>query len=57
MEKGMKFNLEKTLKELKPYRERKTAVDPKQACLLVIDLQNYFKRIAQPVFGNIFRTE
>lgn len=51
----MKIDLEKTLKELKPYRERKTAVDPKQACLLVIDLQNYFKRIVQPVFENILK--
>jgi len=51
----MKLDLEKTLKELKPYRERKALVDPKQACLLVIDLQNYFKRIAQPVFRNILR--
>jgi isochorismate hydrolase len=51
----MKFDLEKILKELKPYRERKAAVDPEQACLLVIDLQNYFKRIAQPVLGNILK--
>jgi len=55
MEKRIKVDLQKTLKELKPYRERKAAVDPKQACLLVIDLQNYFKRIAQPVLKNILR--
>ncbi len=55
MEQKMKLDLEKTLKELKPYRERKTVINPKQACLLVIDLQNYFKRIAQPVLGNILK--
>jgi isochorismate hydrolase len=51
----MKLDLEKILKELKPYRERKVAVDPKHATLLVIDLQNYFKRIAQPVLRNILK--
>jgi isochorismate hydrolase len=55
MEKKMKLGLEKTLKELKHYRERKAAVDPERACLLVIDLQNYFKQIAQPVLGNILK--
>ena len=51
----MKLDLEKILKELKSYRERGVAVDPKHATLLVIDLQNYFKRIAQPVLGNILK--
>lgn len=51
----MKFDLEKFLKELKPYRERKALVDPKHAVLLVIDMQNYFAQIAQPVLGNILK--
>lgn len=51
----MKLDLEKLLKELKPYRSRKATIDPEQACLLVIDLQNYFHQIVQPVFGNILR--
>ena len=55
MEKGMKLDLEEILKELKPYRERKAAVDLKRACLMVIDLQIYFNRIVQPVLGNILR--
>ena len=49
----MKLNLQKILKELKPYRERKALVDPKHAALLVIDLQTYFQQIVQPVLGNI----
>jgi isochorismate hydrolase len=55
MEKEMKIDLDKTLKELKPYRERNATVNPEQAALLAIDLQNYFKRIAQPVLGNILK--
>lgn len=51
----MKSDLEKLLKELKPYRERKAGVDPERAALLAIDLQNYFKRIARPVLGNILK--
>lgn len=51
----MKLELEKFLKELKPYRERKAAIDPKHAALLVIDMQNFFHRIAQPILGNIQR--
>lgn len=51
----MKLDLERFLKELKPYRTRKATIDPKQACLLVIDLQNYFNQIVQPVLGNILR--
>lgn len=43
------------LEELKPYRARKATVDSKQACLLVIDLQNYFKQIVQPVLNNILK--
>jgi isochorismate hydrolase len=49
----MKLDLEKTLKELKPYRERRARIDPKHSALLVIDLQNYFRQIVQPVLGNI----
>jgi len=51
----MKLSPDKMLEELKPYRARKAAVDPKQACLLVIDLQNYFKQIVQPVLKNILK--
>ena len=49
----MKRDLEKILKELKPYRERRARIDPKHSALLVIDLQNYFQQIVQPVLGNI----
>ena len=49
----MKLDLEKILKELKPYRERKAMIDPEHAALLVIDMQNYFGQIVQPVLGNI----
>lgn len=49
----MKLDLEKILKELKPYRERKAFVNPKHAALLVIDLQNYFQQIIQPILKNI----
>lgn len=51
----MKLDHEKVLKELRPYRERKAAVDPERAALLAIDLQNYFQRIAQPILGNVLR--
>jgi nicotinamidase-related amidase len=51
----MKLDLEKILKELKPYRERKAQIDPQHCTLLAIDLQNYFDRIAQPVLKNIVR--
>ncbi len=49
----MKLDLEKILKELKPYRERKAVVNPKHAALLVIDMQKYFHQIVQPVLRNI----
>jgi isochorismate hydrolase len=51
----MKFELEKILKELKPYRERKARIDPRHCALLAIDMQNYFQRIAQPILKNILR--
>jgi nicotinamidase-related amidase len=51
----MKLDLEKVLRELKPYRERKAVIDPGRACLFVIDMQNYFKKIIPPVLGNILR--
>src|SRR4030066_304174 len=41
----MKLDLEKILKELGPYRERKAMVDPKHAAFLVIDIQNFFHKI------------
>lgn len=51
----MKLDLEKILKEIKSYRERKAIVDPNHAALLVIDMQNFFLRIAKPILGNILR--
>lgn len=51
----MKIVLEKILEELRPYRERKGRPCPGQTVLLVIDLQNYFRKIAQPVLGNILK--
>jgi len=51
----MKLDLEKILKELKPYRERKAMVDPEQAALLVIDMQNFFQRIVRPILKNVMR--
>jgi isochorismate hydrolase len=41
------------LKELKSYRERRARIDPKHSALLVIDLQNYFRQIVQPVLEDI----
>jgi nicotinamidase-related amidase len=55
VEKEMKLDLEKILKELEPYRERRTKIIQKHAALLVIDMQNFFHRIVQPVLGNILR--
>ncbi len=49
----MKLDLENILKELKPYRERKAEIDSRHAALLVIDLQNFFRRIIRPVLENI----
>ena len=46
----MKIDLERLLKKLKPYRERGARVDPKHAAFLVINIQNYFYRIVQPIF-------
>jgi nicotinamidase-related amidase len=51
----MKLDLEKILKELKSYRERKAQIDLQHCALLAIDMQNYFRRIAQPVLKNILR--
>ncbi len=51
----MKLDLEKILKELKPYRERKAMVDSEHAALLVIDMQNYFRRIVRPILKNLLR--
>jgi len=51
----MKLDLEKILKELKPYRERKGMADPEHAALLVIDMQNFFRRIVRPILKNVLR--
>ena len=51
----MKLDLEKILKELKPYRARKAMVDPEHAALLVIDMQNFFSRIVRPILKNLLR--
>jgi len=51
----MKLDLEKILKDLKPYRERKAMVDPEQAAILVIDMQNFFRRIVNPILKNLLR--
>jgi len=51
----MKLDLEKILKELAPYRDRKAMVDPEHAALLVIDMQNFFQRIVQPLLKNLLR--
>jgi isochorismate hydrolase len=51
----MKLDLEKILKELKPYRERKAMVAPEHAALLVIDMQNFFRRIVRPILKNLGR--
>jgi len=51
----MNLDLEKILKELEPYRERKVEVHPKHAALLAIDLQNYFHRIVQPILKNLLK--
>ncbi len=51
----MKLDLERILKELKPYRKRKVQIDFQHCALLAIDMQNYFYRIAQPVLKNILK--
>jgi isochorismate hydrolase len=53
MENRMKLDLQQILRELEPYRERKSKIDLKHAALLVIDMQNFFHRIIQTVLGNI----
>jgi nicotinamidase-related amidase len=52
----MKLDLQRILKELEPYQERKARIDLKHVALLVIDMQEFFRRIIQPVLGNILRT-
>lgn len=51
----MGFELEKILKELKPYRGKTAQIDAQHCALLAIDMQNYFQRIALPVLKNISR--
>lgn len=49
----MKLDLQDVLIELEHYRERKARVDPDHAALIVIDMQNYFRRIVLPILENI----
>jgi isochorismate hydrolase len=51
----MNLDFEKILKELELYRKGKVRVDPKHAALLVIDIQNYFQRIIQPILKNLLK--
>jgi isochorismate hydrolase len=51
----MKLDLEKILKELEPYRKRKVEIDSRHAALLVIDIQNYFHQIVQPILKNLLK--
>jgi nicotinamidase-related amidase len=51
----MKLDLEKILKELKPYRDREALMDPRHAALLVIDMQNFFHQIIQPILKNLLK--
>jgi len=51
----MKLGLENILKELKPYRKRKVKVDPEQAALLVIDMQNFFRGMVRPILKDVLR--
>ena len=50
----MKLHLEKILKELKPYWERKAVIDPEHAALLVIDIQNVIQFCRQENIPIIF---
>ncbi len=49
----MKLELEKILNEISPYRDRRAFPDQKQTALLVIDMQNYFQKIAKPITLNV----
>lgn len=49
----MKFDLAKILDEISPYRDRKAFPDQKHTALLVIDMQNYFRKIAKPIVLNV----
>jgi isochorismate hydrolase len=51
----MKRDMERLLEELKPYREREVRVDPKHTALLVIDVQNYFHQMVQPILKNLLK--
>jgi isochorismate hydrolase len=51
----MELDVDRILKELKPYRERKARIEPSRAALLVIDMQNYFHRIVGPILKNTLR--
>ncbi len=51
----MNLDLDRILEALEPYRAKKVKIDPKHAALLVIDLQNYFHRIVQPILKNLLK--
>lgn len=51
----MKLDLNKILNEISHYRERKAIPDQKHTALLVIDLQNYFQKIAEPIVLNVLK--
>ncbi len=51
----MTLDLEKILKQLKPYRERKAEIDHEHAGLLVIDMQNFFRGMVRPILKNVLR--
>lgn len=53
MEKNIKFDLEEVLNELKHYKERKANLNQKHAALIVIDMQNFFERIARRIIKNV----
>ncbi len=49
----MTLDLERILREVKSFRERHAIIDPKHAALLVIDMQAYFRRIAQTILADV----
>jgi len=51
----LELDLQKFTRELEPYRKRKARIELRHAVLLVIDMQNYFPRIIQPVLQNILK--
>ena len=47
--------MDRLLQELKPYRQRSAKIELGKAALFVIDLQNYFREMVQPVLSNILK--